>query len=262
MERHHLLYTFILLAFMVQPLSLRGQEVNGNFDIVYIGNSITQGVQLANPGEEAPPAYATKYFRTLKGVESAAFLNRGRSGYTTVNFLPVAGSELSKATEAVKAFHTDNTRLLVFSIMLGTNDSAEEGPRGAPLLPEQYYINMKAITDKLIAEFPGCKIIYQRPTWYSMNTFNRSRYLKAGLERLQSYFPELRSLVSEYSVTNPDQVSAGDTTAFVYFRDNYRTELIPENGNAGTFYLHPNKKGAETLGRFWAEGIYRVLFPR
>jgi len=34
----------------------------------------------------------------------------------------------------------------------------------------------------------------------------------------------------------------GDTKAFDYFRDNYLTDLIPESGNAGTFYLHPNKK--------------------
>jgi lysophospholipase L1-like esterase len=260
MKRLQLLSAFLLLAFTVIPLP--GQPVNRNLDIVYIGNSITQGVQLADPAEDAPPACATKYFRTLKSVESANFLNRGRSGYTTVNFLPTANGELSKVTAAVKDFHIDNTRLLVFSIMLGTNDSAEEGPRGAPLWPEQYHINMKAITDKLIAEFHGCKIIYQQPIWYSTNTYNRSRYLKAGLERLQSYFPELRSLVSEYSMTNPGQVSIGDTTSFSYFRDNYLTELIPEPGNAGTFYLHPNKKGAESLGRFWAEGIYLALFSK
>jgi hypothetical protein len=219
-------------------------------------------VQLADADEAAPPACATKYFRTLQGVESANFLNRGRSGYTTVNFLPTADGELSKTIAAVKDFHSDDTRLLVFSIMLGTNESAEEGPRGAPMWPEQYHINMKAISDKLIAEFPGCKIIYQRSIWYSTNTYNRARYLKAGLERLQSYFPELQSLVSEYSMTNPGQVSMGDTSAFAYFRDNYLTELIPEQGNAGTFYLHPNMKGAESLGRFWAEGIYSALFPK
>jgi len=252
----------VILLFALPILPLRVQTANSNLDIVYIGNSITQGVQLADPAEEAPPAYATKYIRTLKGVGSANFLNRGRSGYTTVNFLPIADGELSNVITAVKDFHTDKSRLLVFSIMLGTNDSAEEGPRGAPLLPEQYFINMKAITDKLIEEFPGCKIIYQQPVWYSPNTYNRSRYLKAGLERLQSYFPELRSLVSEYSIPNPNQVYMGDTQGFDYFRENYLTEFIPEQGNAGTFYLHPNKKGAESLGKLWAEGIYSVLFAQ
>lgn len=253
-------FAALILLLSQSILTLSGQTAVRNFDIVFIGNSITQGVQLAVPAEEAPPACATKYFRTLKGVESANFLNRGRSGYTTVNFLPTADGELSKVISSVKAFHTDNSRLLVFSISLGTNDSAEEGPKGAPLWPEEYYFNIKAITDKLLTEFPGCKIIYQQPIWYSTNTYNRARYLKAGLERLQTYFPELKSLVADYSLTNPGRVYMGDTKAFDYFRENYLSDLIPEQGNAGTFYLHPNKKGAESLGRFWGDGIYKALY--
>jgi lysophospholipase L1-like esterase len=255
-----LLYLVFLFGLLIVPLS--AQSVNGNLDIVYIGNSITQGVQLAVPAEEAPPAYATKYISTLKGVESANFINRGRSGFTTVNFLPTTDGELSKIIAAVKSFHTNNARLLVFSISLGTNDSAEEGPKGSPLWPEEYHTNIKAITDKLMAEFPGCRVVYQQPIWYSTNTYNRSRYLKAGLDRLQSYFPELKSLVMEYSQTNPGKVYMGDTKAFDYFRDNYLTDLIPESGNAGTFYLHPNKKGAESLGKFWGDGIYQALYVK
>jgi len=254
--------TFLLFLISIFTLPLGGQIPNPNLDIVYIGNSITQGAQLAYPGKEAPPAFATSFIKTLKGVESAEFLNRGRSGYTTVNFLPTADGELSKVITAVKEFHTDRTRLLVFSIMLGTNDSAEEGPRGAPVLPEQYHINIKAITDKLLAEFPGCIVIYQQAIWYSPNTYNRARYLKAGLERLQSYFPELKALVEEYSQTHPGQVKMGDMDAYEYFKENHLTDLIPENGNAGTFYLHPNRKGAEVLGKFWGDGIFQALFYR
>ena len=258
---HLRLLSFVFL-FGLLIRSLSGQTVNSNLDIVYIGNSITQGAQLAVSAEEAPPACATKYLRTLKGIGSANFLNRGRSGYTTVNFLPAANGELLKVIAAVKSFHTDSIRLLVFSISLGTNDSAEEGPKGSPLWPEEYHTNIKAITDKLIAEFPACKVVYQQPIWYSTNTYNRSKYLKAGLDRLQSYFPELKSLIAEYSRTNPGQIYLGDTKAFDYFRDNYLTDLIPESGNAGTFYLHPNKKGAEALGKFWGDGIYQALYVR
>ena len=256
------LFSSIIFLLALSILPMTGQPTNPNLDIVFIGNSITQGVQLSDAKEESPPAFATKHIRTLKGVESANFLNRGRSGYTTVNFLPTADGELLKVIVAVKEFHADKTRSLVFSISLGTNDSAEEGPRGAPLWPEQYHINIKAITDKLLAEFPGCKVIYQQPIWYSTNTYNRSRYLKAGLERLQSYFPELKSLVAEYSQTSPGRVYMGDTKAFDYFMENHLTDLIPESGNAGTFYLHPNRKGAEVLGKFWGDGIYEALFAR
>ena len=55
---------------------------------------------------------------------------------------------------------------------------------------------------------------------------------------------------------------ADPSKAFDYFKENYLTDLIPETGNAGTFYLHPNKKGSEVLGKFWGEGIYQALFPR
>lgn len=260
MTRHY--FTSLILFLSLSIIPLAGQKENRNLDIVFIGNSITQGVQLSDPAEEAPPAYAAKYLRTINGVESVNFLNRGRSGYTTVNFLPSAGGELSKVIGAVKEFHADKTRLLVFSISLGTNDSAEEGPKGSPLWPEEYHTNMKAITDQLLADFPGCRIVYQQPIWYSTNTYNRSRYLAAGLARLQTYFPELKTLVEEYSKTNPGQVLMGDTKAFDYFRDNYLTDLIPESGNAGTFYLHPNRKGAEVLGKFWGDGIFQALFSK
>ncbi len=119
---------------------------------------------------------------------------------------------------------------------------------------------IQSITGKLLSEFPDCKIVYQQPIWYSPTTYNRSRYLAAGLARLQSYFPELKSLAAQYSGSNPGHVFMGDMKGFNYFRKNYLTDLNPESGNAGTFYLHPNKKGSEVLGRFWGEGIYKAVF--
>jgi len=254
------MFLFPVILACIPFISSDGQINSHHLDIVFIGNSITQGDRPGDPGEESPSVYAAKHIRTLKGVESARFLNRGRSGYTTVDFLPTPDGELSKVISAVKEFHTDISHQLVFSISLGTNDSAEEGPRGSPLYPEEYHFNLKAITDRLLDEFPGCKIIYQQPIWYSPNTYNFSRYLKAGLERLQTYFPELKALVKEYSLTKPGQVFMGDTKAFDYFMENYITDLVPEKGNAGIFYLHPNKKGNEALGKFWGDGIYDALF--
>lgn len=254
------MFLFPVILARIPFISSDGQINSHHLDIVFIGNSITQGDRPGDPAEESPSVYAAKHIRTLKGVESARFLNRGRSGYTTVDFLPTPDGELSKVISAVKEFHTDISHQLVFSISLGTNDSAEEGPRGSPLYPEEYHFNLKAITDRLLDEFPGCKIIYQQPIWYSPNTYNFSRYLKAGLERLQTYFPELKALVKEYSLTKPGQVFMGDTKAFDYFMENYITDLVPEKGNAGIFYLHPNKKGNEALGKFWGDGIYDALF--
>ena len=84
-------------------------------------------------------------------------------------------------------------------------------------------------------------------------------YLKEGLNRLQSYYPVLQSLVEEYAKRFPGQVFMGDTEAFDYFKANYLTDLFPEDGNAGTFYLHPNEKGAAVLGEFWGKAILKAV---
>jgi lysophospholipase L1-like esterase len=251
----------LCLCFCFSTGITEGQTLNKklDLDIVYIGNSITQGVQLNNPGTEAPPATSSKYLGLQKGIGNVGFINQGRSGFTTVDFLPDQGETLKKVIDATNQFHKASQRLLIFSISLGTNDSAEKGPKGAPLNPVAYQQNLKSIADRLLSEFPGCKIFFQQPIWYSPNTYNGSKYMAEGLARLQSYFPELHSLVGKYSKTNPGQVFLGDQKGFNYFSKNHLTDLIPESGNAGTFYLHPNKKGADVLGKLWGEAIYQQL---
>ena len=56
-----------------------------------------------------------------------------------------------------------------------------------------------------------------------------------------------------------NRVFAGDRKAFDTFKKNYRAYLIPEKGQQGTFYLHPNEKGAQVLGRLWSEAIAAAL---
>ncbi len=51
----------------------------------------------------------------------------------------------------------------------------------------------------------------------------------------------------------------GDLKGFNYFRKNYLTDLVAEKGQQGTFYLHPNKKGAAQLGKYWAEAIFHIV---
>jgi lysophospholipase L1-like esterase len=251
----------ILSIFAFSGLNMNAQPIqkNRDLDIVFIGNSITQGGQSKNRQEEAPPATASEYLRRKPGVGSVEFSNQGKSGYTTVDFLPSPEGALVKVIAAARQLHKDSQRLLVFSVSLGTNDSAEKGPNGSPVSPGDYQKNLKSIADQLLADFPECKIILQQPIWYSPNTYNRSRYMAEGLARLKTYFPELRSLVKRYSKTNPGHVFMGDRKGFAYFSKNYLTDLNPESGNAGTFYLHPNKKGATVLGSLWGEAIYQRL---
>ncbi|MDP4291370.1 MAG: lipolytic protein G-D-S-L family, partial [Bacteroidota bacterium] len=119
--------------------------------------------------------------------------------------------------------------------------------------------NLKTIADSLLTAYPGCKIVINYPIWYSPNTYNTSKYLQEGLDRLQSYFPQIDALVAGYAVTHKGRVFTGDKKAFNYFRKNYLNQLIPENGQQGTFYLHPNRKGAAALGVFWGKAISKVV---
>jgi lysophospholipase L1-like esterase len=257
-----LILILCLIAFSQLKLTAYFIEKKRDLDIVYVGNSITQGAQLEKPQEEAPPAVASDYLSRQPGIGSVEFINQGRSGYTTVDFLPSDAGALAEVIAATHQLHKDSHRLLVFSISLGTNDSAEKGPNGSPVNPGAYQNNLKSIADKLLADFPECKIIFQQPIWYSPNTYNSAKYLAGGLARLKSYFPELKSLVKKYSKSNPGHVFIGDLKGFVYFSNNYLTDLRPESGNAGTFYLHPNKKGANVLGKLWGEAIYQRLFKK
>lgn len=231
---------------------------NRDIHIVFIGNSITYGSKLENKEQEAAPVKAVEYLRQQPGIRNITFSNQGVSGKTTVDFLPVSETYFPKVREAALISHNNNSQL-VFSIMLGTNDSAEKGPNGSPVSPQQYYTNMKVIIDELLSLYPDAIIVINRPIWYSTNTHNRSVYLKKGLERLNTYLPMIERLVTDYSKKKPMHVYLGDTKAYAYFEQNYLETFTHEEGEAGTFFLHPNKAGAESLGRYWAEAIYNIL---
>lgn len=250
-----LLLTILCLSFYLYSFA---QTKDGRYlNIVFIGNSITQGVLIDSPQKNAPPVKTCVYLQKQPGIGIVRYSNQGVSGKTTVDFLPATNTLFPEVTEVANQFK--NEADLIFSVMIGTNDSAIKGPNGAPVSPQQYYTNLKVILDELLRLYPQCKIILHRPIWYSPNTYNSSMYLKAGLERLESYLPQLEALADNYASTRPKQVYIGDTEAFDYFRKNYTIELIPEEGNAGTFYLHPNEQGAASLGEFWGKAIYRIL---
>lgn len=248
----------ICLLGLVLAFDVAGKDKQ-NLNIVFIGNSITQGVLLENPRHEAPPVKAALYLRKQPGIGVVRYSNQGVSGSTTVDFLPQTETLFQRVTEVADQFKDETWATLVFSIMLGTNDSAITGPHGAPASPEVYYQNMKTIVDRLLALFPECKIVLHRPIWYSPNTDNGVRYLEEGLNRLQTYYPQLQALIQDYASRFPDQVFMGDTSGFDYFKAHHEELLLPEQGNAGIFYLHPNPQGAATLGELWGKGIAAIL---
>ena len=249
---------FLALIILGSSTVSFAQNTKTNINLVFIGNSITYGGGLANPTADAAPVQACAWLQKQSKVGEVSYRNMGVNGRTSVDFLPTTNTQFPKVLAAAKTFKNTDA-LLVFSIKLGTNDSAVKGPNGAPVSKEDYYTNLKTISDSLISAFPKCKIIFQQPIWYSPNTHNRSTYMQEGLDRLQTYFAQLQKLVKAYQKTNPKQVYMGDTKAFKFFKNNYETYLAPEKGKFGTFYLHPNKEGASILGEFWGKAIDKAL---
>lgn len=234
---------------------------NGTLNIVYLGDSITQGVSLPDPDTQSPPATCTAFLRTHLGGASIHFANMGRNGHTTADFLPAAKTDFPQAEEAARRLQAIDKGAVLFSIMLGTNDSATRGPLGSPVSSSQYAANLKAIIAQLLYEFPHSVVIIHHPTWYSPNTENSADYGKAGLERLHEYSPAINTVVKFFASSSPGQVYEGDSDAFHFFAQNYASKLTPESGKQGAFYLHPNIAGAKALGELWANAILRVLSP-
>ena len=244
----HLGFLLILAGFSFY-FSVK-QKVN----VIFIGDSITQGEEGVTPSPNCAIAFLEKQL----GIGQVKFSNQGVSGCTTVNFLPSTATHFPDVVKAADNFYKNKDATLIFSIMLGTNDSAIKGPLGSPVSSGSYGNNMKIIIDRLLKDYPASKIIIHYPIWYSPNTYNRSKYLQEGLTRLQSYFPVIDALVKNYSKTNPGHVFTGDTDGFKYFKEHHLTRMLLENGQQGIFYLHPNEKGSVELGRLWGKAISKI----
>lgn len=247
----------IVLSALFALVFVLGATAQGKTGVVFVGNSITQGALLDDPQNDAPPAKAAALLSAKLG-ETVVFRNCGVSGATTVDFLPAADRLFAKVITAADELSAEGCTLL-FSISLGTNDSACNGPLGAPVIPAQYYTNLKVITDELLARYPDSRVVVQYPIWYSPTTYNGAMYLKPGLERLQSYHSEIERLTGSYAASHPGRVFAGSPDGFDLFRENYADYFTEEQGRAGVFYLHPNKEGASRLAGIWCDGLLKAL---
>lgn len=251
------LILFILLACLAGSGSVFARKrASGTCNLVFIGNSITEGALHADKAKTAPPVFAAEYAGRMLGVD-VNFRNCGRSGATTVDFLPERAADFKRVEQAVGELQALSYEPIVFSIMLGTNDSASSGTLGAPVSNEDYKRNLLTIIGRLREMCPDAIFVLQRPIWYSPNTYNGAMYLVAGQKRLLGYANVLIDLVD-----NNDDIYLGDFKSFDYFRDNHRKLCFPENGNAGVFYLHPNEAGARKLAKRWARAIVRAVDDR
>lgn len=238
-------------------ITIHAQAQKTNLAIVFIGNSITQG--KGGPNGFPPPTHAVNYLKGQKGVQEILFTNLGKSGSTTLDWLPGVGKFFIKVTEAADSLYLKKDHQLLFSIKLGTNDSAIQGPNGAPVSRDDYRKNIQTIITEVLQKYPGSKVIVHHPIWYSSNTYNSAKYLTEGLERLESYIPEIDKMISDYEISDPGRVFKGDTKAFKYFKKHYLQLLKPEKGQQETFYLHPNEAGVAVLGKYWAKAIVKRI---
>lgn len=240
---------FSILA--VFTLCVSAQDVRP-VQIVFIGNSITQGARLDDPATEGPAAQ-TRDILNERGY-NVSILNRGLSGTTTVDWLPDGVSRcFAPLIDTTDGFFTPNAQH-IFSVMLGTNDSAETTCNGAPVSSERYTQNVSLIVDTLLRRYPDSHIVLNYPIWYSPSTYNGARYLQSGLNRLKSYHP----IITLIAADGCERIHAGKQEAYSAF-ENHPELFDEENGNAGKFYLHPNREGAHLLASFWADAIEEIL---
>lgn len=242
------LWTLIVLLCIVVGAEAQSRKAR-TCNLIFIGNSITEGVLHADKTKTAPPVVAADMVGRMLSSD-VHFRNCGRSGATTVDFLPEQQRDFVRVERAIKEIQSLSYEPIVFSIMLGTNDSANFGPNGSPVSNEDYKRNLMTMIGRIRELAPNAIFVLQRPIWYSPNTHNNSQYLVAGQKRMVDYTNILIEIAFE-----DNDVYIGDSDAFDFFQSNHRKYMFAEDGKAGIFYLHPNEAGARKLARFWARGI-------
>lgn len=252
---------FTILLSLCMGVACAQQPLN----IVFIGNSITYGALHKDPSKTAPPVKCAEWLSHQKGIGETHYVNMGKSGRTTFNFVPVKNGvknywgELKSKTAQLVANHPEGK--LIFSIMLGTNDAAER-PANSRTTTFMYHHNMQLIIDSLLAIYPKAIFVLHRPIFFSapFTTKNGSIQSRESQKMLTKYYKECKRLASEYAVTRPGHVFAGDKDAYGYFEKNYLTKLNHEKGYKGCdFWLHPTEEGSATLAEYWGKAILKAI---
>lgn len=263
MKRLFILSFFILHSSLFTLLCYAQQSAN----IVFIGNSITYGALHQQRELTAPPVVCARWLSEQEGVDTIYFRNCGRSGKTTYHFLPnkadviPAGDPtyfsdvVSKTRELVNAHPT---LPLVFSIMLGTNDSVER-KHNSHTTPGNYVKNLCTIIDSLLSLWPDAHVVLNKPTWYYPDYQSKAGSIasKKSLKLLSEYHKMFPRVVENCKAGH---VHIGDSEAYGYFERNWKTDIFEEQDARGkSYWLHPNEQGAKRLAVFWGKALLPVL---
>ena len=171
------------------------REIN----LICIGDSITESKGVPDYAHNSPPAVLARTLASSLGDGTTVYLaNVGRGGTTTADWDGPEGL-LKKSAEpkAEKLISARPGIPLVFSIMLGTNDSANKGPRGAPASADQYGKRMQTMVNALVSRHPDCIIFLHHPLWYSQNVHVKTADYEGASahDRLLSYVPAIDAIV-------------------------------------------------------------------
>ena len=253
------------LSFIICQLSFCFAQQSAN--IVFIGNSITYGALHKNRDVTAPPVQCGLWLSQQEGIDTVYISNGGRSGRTTYHFLPNAADVIpagdktffsdivSRANQLVKA-HPGLP--LVFSIMLGTNDSVER-KHNSHTTPDNYINNLCTIIDSLLTLWSDAHVVLNKPIWYypDYQTKGGSIASKKSLKLLDTYYDCFAKIVARCKAR---QVHIGDHEAYGYFKSHYKSDVFEEKDARGkSYWLHPNEQGAKQLAAYWGKAILPVI---
>lgn len=224
------------------------------YNIVFIGNSITFGATHQVPKKTNPTVSCVKYLKE-QGL-TVHSKNMGKSGKTSRDFLPGRkgywGSTKKAAAELAEAYPEAQ---MVFSIMLGTNDAAIR-PKKKCWNDDIFRKSMTTIIDSLEAIYPQAVFVLHQDPYFSPNMEKESgsKMDENSLKQVQSYWKVDQALAKERK-----NVFLGSDEIYAFFAQNYKEMMTPEEGLQGTFYLHPNAAGSAELGKLWGKALTKVL---
>lgn len=257
----------LLMLTMPLLMAATGAKAQKSANIVFIGNSITYGALHEQREQTAPPAQCARWLAQQEGIDTVYFRNCGRSGRTTYHFLPrqedvvpagdktYFGDVVSKARQLTK----EHPGLpLLFSIMLGTNDTVER-LKNSHTTPENYARNLCTIIDSLLAHWPDAHVVLNKPIYYTPDyrTKGGSVASKKSLKLIGEYYRMFAQVVEH---CKPGHVHIGDSDAFGYFEQHHKTDVFEEKDVRGkSYWLHPNEQGARRLAEFWGKALLPVI---
>jgi len=231
----------VLLGFASGVSGAEEQALN----IVFIGDSITHGYLLSAPAEEAPPVKAATVLRGMSGISDIHFANCGRNGFRTDQFLPESTDSAWPQVKQAGDSYTNAPGLLLFSIMLGANDSVVA-------TPAQYGSNLTALVNVLVSDYPASHVVLHHPLWYT-------KVPSSHPDVLYQYIPVIDALVGTLGQSHLGRIHLGDVKGWDFFEANHEKICFKETRDGLPYYIHPNEAGAAILGQYWAEAIFQTV---